>query len=290
MNLIISFYPFRACDYTVFMTQAESSDRFDSTDLLTTRRAYGELAMSNPNMATRHSDVARKSIECKTGLHVPGALTGSACWRGPVPLPAAGEPKLGVYYSSILQTLGGLAITCNDKTSLLKLVSYARRINQMKALEPEEIDIDELGFRRFGAIEDLERAVEKWQILVTLTPDSDPSKPGSLSNLGVALEIRFNRLGELVDLENAISNQRLAISLTTDGRPDKPSFFSNLGNALQTRFNRLGEMTDLEDAISSKRLAVSLTPDGHIEKPGFLNNLGTALNIRYSRLGELADL
>jgi hypothetical protein len=97
-----------------------------------------------------------------------------------------------------------------------------------------------------GDIADLDRAIERQEISVALTPDGHPDKPIRLNNLGDSSRSRFASLGELADLDRAIERQEMTVALTPDGHADKPLYLNNLGASLRSRFHRLGELADLD--------------------------------------------
>ena len=90
-----------------------------------------------------------------------------------------------------------------------------------------------------------------------LTPDSDMSKPASLSMYGAALQARFENLGAVDDLEVGISAHRRAVELAPDDAPVKPVLLSNLAGSLFRRFERLGKSDDIKQP--SNYIVVSST-------------------------------
>ncbi|KAG8793406.1 hypothetical protein FRC16_010958 [Serendipita sp. 398] len=146
------------------------------------------------------------------------------------------------------------------------------------------------GSDNFGNREDINRKIEIEEEAVRFTPDSHPSKPSQLNNLGNYLLTRFERLGNINDIDSAIARHQAAVNLTPDGHPDKPNPLNNLGTSLLSRFKRLGNLDDLDSGIARHQAAVNLTPDGHPDKPSRLSNLGNSLLIRFERLGNLDDV
>ncbi|CAE6414095.1 unnamed protein product [Rhizoctonia solani] len=145
-------------------------------------------------------------------------------------------------------------------------------------------------FRRYGELNDIEKAVEYGSRAVNLTPDGHPDQGRRLGDLGVFCADRFGRLGEVGDLEKAIQHQSHALALTPDAHPDMSSRHANLGTSYRDRFRRLGEKGDLEKAIQLESHALALTPDGHPDLSHRHASLGVSYGHRFRHLGEVGDL
>ena len=145
-------------------------------------------------------------------------------------------------------------------------------------------------FRREGARDDLERAVDADAEAVTITPQGHPERALYLSNLGDALLCRFQREGARDDLERAVDADAEAVTITPQGHPERALYLSNLGDALLCRFQREGARDDLERAVDADAEAVTITPQGHPERALYLSNLGDALLCRFQREGARDDL
>lgn len=145
-------------------------------------------------------------------------------------------------------------------------------------------------YQRTGNFQLLQTAIILFSEAVDATPPGHRDRPGYLSNLGAALQIRFEHAGQPSDLDQAIDRFAEVIGITPADHPGRPMYLSNLGHALRTRFERTGEQADLDQAITIGRQAVDTAPADHPNRPGCLSNLGYALRIRFERAGEQADL
>ncbi|CAE6430574.1 unnamed protein product, partial [Rhizoctonia solani] len=67
-------------------------------------------------------------------------------------------------------------------------------------------------FRRFGELDDIEKAIEYGTLALGSTPEDHPDWPRRLEDLGIFYNERFERLGELEDLEKAIEYQSRALA------------------------------------------------------------------------------
>ncbi|GAB1523540.1 hypothetical protein RhiTH_006690 [Rhizoctonia solani] len=148
--------------------------------------------------------------------------------------------------------------------------------------------IDE--FRRFGRLNDIEKAIEYGTHALGFTPQGHTRWPDLQADLGMSYGVRYQRLGNHTDLDRAIEHFSNALSLTPEGHPNLPDRHAGLGASYGVRYRSLGELTDLEKATEYISRAVALTPDGHPDLPGRYANLGVTHTDRYRRLGELNDL
>jgi len=136
----------------------------------------------------------------------------------------------------------------------------------------------------------LSAAVDVWRRILHATPADHPSRPGYLSNFGIALQTRFEHTGHLTDLDEAVTALQTAVETTPADHPSRPRYLSNLGLALRVRFERTGNQTDLDQAVSVGRDAVEATTASHPERERYLANLGIALRSRFRCTGNEADL
>ncbi|CAE6405157.1 unnamed protein product, partial [Rhizoctonia solani] len=84
-------------------------------------------------------------------------------------------------------------------------------------------------FRRFGKLEDIQKAVEYSSWALELTPTNYPDLARRLGNSGESLYDRFQRLGELDDIQKAIEYETRALDLTPTDHPDMPHRLASLG-------------------------------------------------------------
>ncbi|ROQ94229.1 tetratricopeptide repeat protein [Streptomyces sp. 2132.2] len=146
-------------------------------------------------------------------------------------------------------------------------------------------------YQRFGALADLNAAVDRLQEAVRAVPaDRRSERASCLCNLGNMLRARFARLHDLGDLDAAIEVGRQAVEAVPPTHRDRAMFLSNLGGALQIRVEHLGVLGDVDAAIDHHRQAVRSVASDHPYRPRYLSNLVPALRIRFSRTGDPSDL
>ena len=66
---------------------------------------------------------------------------------------------------------------------------------------------------------DLQAAIFKAELAVSITSEDHPDQAGRLSNLGIRLLDRYKRRGDWEDLQAAISKAELALSATPEDYP-----------------------------------------------------------------------
>jgi tetratricopeptide (TPR) repeat protein/CHAT domain-containing protein len=147
-----------------------------------------------------------------------------------------------------------------------------------------------LRFKRTGAMDDLNRAVEIVDQAVRATPLDHPDRAGQLSSLGNLLGRRFERTGAMDDLNRAVEVADQAVSATPLDHPNRAGQLSNLGNLLGKRFERTGAMGDLNRAVEIANQVVDTTPLDHPDRAGWLSNLGRWLSRRFEWTGAMDDL
>ncbi|PVF91763.1 hypothetical protein CPB86DRAFT_718845, partial [Serendipita vermifera] len=147
-------------------------------------------------------------------------------------------------------------------------------------------------FERHGKLEDLERAISKFEAVANVTLEDDPNLPGILSNLGLFLRYRFEQLGRIADINESIERLSKAAGLTGDNDPEKLGYSSSLGSSLIRRFERLGAVGDMNNAIIHLQMARNHSPTNghqHPSKPIYLSNLGNAFQARFIRFHDRQD-
>ncbi|KAI0027995.1 CHAT domain-containing protein [Vararia minispora EC-137] len=156
-------------------------------------------------------------------------------------------------------------------------------------------------FYRFGALQDLEDAINAQQRALTtsiLTPDAPFLESSILSSLGSSLYSRYSLYKDLEDLQHAIEVQERAVELTPNSLPEKLSRCDNLSIFLHTRFEMFRMPNDLEVAIKAaapRTVArrdldmVQLTAGGNPETPARFAHLAAVLYSRFSRSKKSSD-
>ncbi|CAE6500776.1 unnamed protein product [Rhizoctonia solani] len=145
-------------------------------------------------------------------------------------------------------------------------------------------------FRRFGELDDIEKAIEYGTRARDLTPEDHPDWPLRLEDLGILYNERFKRLGESENLQTAIELQCRALELTPDGHPELSDRHGSLGVSYTDRFRHRGEFSDLEKALEHNSRALELTPDGHPDLSRRHASLGVSYTDRFRHRGEFSDL
>ena len=143
---------------------------------------------------------------------------------------------------------------------------------------------------QFGAMEDLNEAVDLARDALALWPPGHADHSIALNNLANHLSTRYMLLGGIEDLNEAIVLARDALAVRPPGYPGRSIFLDNLANNLSTRYNELEAMEDLNEAIVLARDALVLCPVGHPDRSSSLNNLVNHLSTRYHQLGTMEDL
>lgn len=144
-------------------------------------------------------------------------------------------------------------------------------------------------YRRLGALEDINKAIQCDIERAELLPPGDLDWALLLATRGKKLIARYRRLGTLADLELAISSCREALPYLKDD-DNRAMALHNLSELILFRYIRFGRPDDLEEAYTlseeSARAAPSLPMDGWKR---FIN-IGSLSMRRYKLHGALEDL
>lgn len=100
-------------------------------------------------------------------------------------------------------------------------------------------------------VHDLETAISRAELALSLTPEDHPDRAKGLGNLGIMLSYRYNQTGNMHDLEIAISRAELAVLIAPEDHPERARWLNNLGADLSHRYNdnEKGNIDDLEAAL-----------------------------------------
>ncbi|CCO35756.1 hypothetical protein BN14_09876 [Rhizoctonia solani AG-1 IB] len=145
-------------------------------------------------------------------------------------------------------------------------------------------------FKRFGKLEDVEKAIEYGRCALDLTPRGHPEEPSRLTSLGIYLQDRFQRLGDLEDMNQSMVYLVRAVELTPENNTSLPFRLGKLGRSYIDRFRRLGTIEDLKKSIECGSRALELTPSSHPDLTSRHAELGLSYIHRYRRLGAIDDL
>jgi hypothetical protein len=123
-------------------------------------------------------------------------------------------------------------------------------------------------FWAFGAMEDVNNAVELAGDAVKLTPRDSPSLILRVINYGNALKTKHLGTEDPQDLDNSIIEYYKAKSLAIEGTPHYCGAINNLGAALRYRYD-LDQEThadDLDSALELSKESLVLAPPGHADR------------------------
>ncbi|PSR78761.1 hypothetical protein PHLCEN_2v7296 [Hermanssonia centrifuga] len=152
-----------------------------------------------------------------------------------------------------------------------------------------------LRFERSKNVEDVDAAIEKYRIALTLISSYDPARhPMCLMPLGRALQLRFKEHQRKEDIDEAIQCQREAVSLSHI-QPDEDEsqiakILAELAALLVDRYNAFHLIVDLEEAIENFQAALAPLPDNSEKQPGFLRNVAASLYLGFKATGQVEDL
>ncbi|CAE6488136.1 unnamed protein product [Rhizoctonia solani] len=160
---------------------------------------------------------------------------------------------------------------------------FASTINNMGiALQKQYLHFVEIGI--------IDQAIVYQKQAVELTTDSNPDKPGYLTNLASSLQHKFEHLGDMGDLERAISHQLGALNLLPKKHNFRPSILNDLGKSYRQRFGSTGKATDIGQSINYLLEALDLTPVNSPNRLMWLLNLGHSFREKFESEGQLADV
>ncbi|KAJ6456309.1 CHAT domain-containing protein, partial [Mycena vulgaris] len=145
-------------------------------------------------------------------------------------------------------------------------------------------------YRTSGNFDDLNAAVQTFQIAVNLISRGNPRRATYLQDLGVSLSDRYRGLGDLQDFNAALQNVQEAADLTPDGDPDRSTRLRNLAALFWDRYKRCGDLRDLDVVLQNDQEAAKLTPQGHPDRVNTLHGLAVACAECYQRLGDPQNL
>ncbi|PVF96224.1 hypothetical protein CPB86DRAFT_827395, partial [Serendipita vermifera] len=76
-------------------------------------------------------------------------------------------------------------------------------------------------FKSHGNLQNLERAISKFEAAAGMVKEGCPEVSHIMSNLGVCLRHRFEELGSMEDINNSIKRLEVAATITADNNIDK---------------------------------------------------------------------
>lgn len=141
-----------------------------------------------------------------------------------------------------------------------------------------------------GQLNDLNRALQIWQMGMQCSLSHSSYLPLLLSNLGDGLRTRYNHIGQLVDLEESIRVTKIAISSTLSNSPNLPVYLNNLGAGLRDLYFHTGQLTYLEESIRVTQTAIQSASFNNVDVTLYLSNLGAGLHDLYFHTGQLTHL
>ena len=87
-------------------------------------------------------------------------------------------------------------------------------------------------------MDDLEAAISKAKLAVSITLIDHPDQAILVQNPGNRLLNRYNQIENMDDLEAAISNTELAVFIIPLDHPDQAMLLQNLAHELSNRYSR----------------------------------------------------
>ncbi|KAJ7450877.1 CHAT domain-containing protein [Mycena latifolia] len=145
-------------------------------------------------------------------------------------------------------------------------------------------------YQNSGGLNNLDAALENYQLAVTLTEEGHPDRLEGLKKLGASFRDRYKESGVLEDLEMSLKRRQELVDLTPKGHSDRAGQLQSLAVSLRDRYQKLGDLADLEAALKRKQESVALTPEGDPARAARLKSLAVSFTDRYRRLGDLEDL
>lgn len=134
---------------------------------------------------------------------------------------------------------------------------------------------------------DLDKAIEAFDTLVALMPDTHRRKATILHIHGVLLSDRVDQTGSVSDIDDMITTYENAVRLADSH--DIQVYLGKLGKGYATRFGDTAQLPDADKAIDALTRAVTATTEDGETKADRLCDIGDMLLARLQISGDLAD-
>ena len=139
-------------------------------------------------------------------------------------------------------------------------------------------------------MEDLDKAIQRFQESLDATPVDHPARADRLQSLGSGYRDRYQTKRMQADLDAAIQQFQESIRLTPDNHPELARRLQSLGAGYHERYQRQGLEADLDAAIQKFQESISLTSDDHPKRTSRPQSLGSGYEDRYQRNRAETDL
>jgi tetratricopeptide (TPR) repeat protein len=127
---------------------------------------------------------------------------------------------------------------------------------------------------------DIHAAIAAAQQASDHIPDTNPSKPLFLSNIGLFSMSSYSESGNPSDLKRALLARKKAADLTPLTHPDKPMRVGIMGDLLE----------ELSWQIIVQETVIVISPEDEPSMPGWIYNLANLLEIRFDHFQNVIDL
>ncbi|KAF4445797.1 TPR domain-containing protein [Fusarium austroafricanum] len=146
---------------------------------------------------------------------------------------------------------------------------------------------------RYGDQADLDAAVEKSTLALSLFPLDHPQRVHAEGNLGIILQQVYLVNGSMETLDRAIHLCESAIETINNKFPrhrDRPRIHNHLGGMRYAKFERRGLEEDLNKAVDHGRAALEYARLADPVTQIFMVNLAEAVRQRFDVFGRLEDI
>ncbi|CAI7595854.1 unnamed protein product [Penicillium palitans] len=141
-----------------------------------------------------------------------------------------------------------------------------------------------------GYFDDLDAAIDCYQVAVQKTPHDHPGYTTRLDSLCKLFNDRYEQIEEIVDLSAAIDCCQLAVQKTPHDHPDYTARIDSLWKLLNDRHKETEDVGDLNAAIDYCQLAIQQTPHSHPDHAVGLVGLAELLEYRHETKASAQDL
>ncbi|KAG4433811.1 hypothetical protein IFR05_010693 [Cadophora sp. M221] len=146
-------------------------------------------------------------------------------------------------------------------------------------------------FERLDLPDALDQAISAYEEALGKTSETDRTRAGRLTCLGLALQIRYGLAGSNTDFQKAVGHCQTSVDISQE-QPNHYLCLVNLGNCFLRHVIRESSAKDLEyldQSITHLQLAADTMPKDFSVRGMCLNNLGKAYELRHERKEQHYD-
>lgn len=146
-------------------------------------------------------------------------------------------------------------------------------------------------FERLDLPDALDQAISSYEEALGKTSETDRTRAGRLTCLGLALQIRYELAGSNTDFQNAVEQCQISVDISQE-EPNHYLCLVNLGNCFLRHVVRESSEKDLEyldQSIAHLELAADTMPKDFSIRGMCLNNLGKAYELRHEKKEQHYD-